>query len=94
VSLLGDPTFGKNLSPPTSRCSVIQLLDTSHVFPSWPILFTLMMEATCSSERSVLTRPTRRHIPKMTFFVLTVKSYREMEFSFVQVVKTDLVRGN
>jgi hypothetical protein len=36
----------------------------ANVVSSAPILVTLMMEATGSSETSVLTRSTRRHIPE------------------------------
>jgi hypothetical protein len=43
--------------------SVFQLLFTTNV-PSSPILVTLKMEATCSSELSVLIRATRRKITK------------------------------
>jgi hypothetical protein len=42
--------------------SVRRLLVTANVVPSSPILVTLMMEALCSSETSVLTRATRRNI--------------------------------
>jgi hypothetical protein len=42
--------------------SVLQLLVTTN-FPSSLILSTLFVEAICSSERSVLTRATRRHSP-------------------------------
>jgi hypothetical protein len=40
-----------------------RLLVTANV-PSSPILVTLVMEALISSETSVLTRATRRHIPE------------------------------
>jgi hypothetical protein len=40
----------------------LRLLVTATVVPSSPILVTLMMEAIISSEVSVLTRTTRRHI--------------------------------
>jgi hypothetical protein len=52
----------------TLRClnirSVLQLLVTANVVPTSPkFIVVLMMEVTRSSETSVLTRATRRHIP-------------------------------
>jgi hypothetical protein len=44
--------------------SMLQLLVISDVVPSSPFLVTLIMEAICSSETSVLTRAKRRHIPE------------------------------
>jgi hypothetical protein len=41
---------------------VHRLLVTANVVPSTPIRVTLMMEALRSSEKSVLTRATQRHI--------------------------------
>jgi hypothetical protein len=42
---------------------VLRLLVTANV-PSSPILVSLMMEATCSSETSVLRRTTHHNIPE------------------------------
>jgi hypothetical protein len=44
--------------------SVLRLLITANVVPSFPILVTVMMEATHSSETLVLTGATRRNFPK------------------------------
>jgi hypothetical protein len=49
------------------RCEkyhVLRSLVTANVFSSSPILVTLMTEAILSSEASVLTSVTRRHIPR------------------------------
>jgi hypothetical protein len=45
-----------------------QLLIAANVVPSSPILVNLMMEAIHFSETSVLTRATRRNIPKDCIF--------------------------
>jgi hypothetical protein len=44
--------------------SVRRLLVTANVVPSAPILVTLMMEETCSSEPWNLRKATRRNIPE------------------------------
>jgi hypothetical protein len=41
-----------------------RLLVTANVFPTPPILVTLMMQAALSSETPFLTRATRRNIPE------------------------------
>jgi hypothetical protein len=66
-------TTEPNTLPPPISCmsfywfilrSTLQLLVTSNVFLSSLILSALMMEAKSFSEKSVLTRETRRHVPE------------------------------
>jgi hypothetical protein len=53
-----------DVSEERSIHSLSRLLVTANVVPSSPIHVTLVMEATRSSETSVLTRATRRNMPK------------------------------
>jgi hypothetical protein len=52
------------LATDTVLRGVIHLLVTANVVPSLQILFPMIMEAVYSSETSVLTRATLRHIPE------------------------------
>jgi hypothetical protein len=58
---------------------------TVNVVPSSLILITLMMEAICFSETSVLTRITRRHIPEdgilHSYRSENLKSYKNVTFT-------------
>jgi hypothetical protein len=45
-------------------CNVLHLLVTANALPSSMIRFTLTMEATCTSEASVLIRDTLHHNPE------------------------------
>jgi hypothetical protein len=47
-----------------NNVSVLRLLVTANVVPTFPIHVTLIMEAIQSSETTALTRATRRNIPE------------------------------
>jgi hypothetical protein len=51
--------------------SVLQLLVTCNAVSSALVIFSLMMEATHSSEMSILTRDTRRTCKKTALFIVT-----------------------
>jgi hypothetical protein len=70
------------LAAPTKATDfVLQLLVTANVIPSSPILVTLTMEAERSTEKSVLTRATRRNISEdgilHSHLSENIKSYTE-----------------
>jgi hypothetical protein len=69
--------------------SLRQLLVTANVFPSLSILVTLMMEALSSSEKSVLTRATKRNIPEDG---ILQSHHRENLKSYIALTNWDLQR--
>jgi hypothetical protein len=61
---------------------MLRLLVTANVVPSSPILVTLMMEATRSTETSIFTEVTQRNVPEEGIFHShrreKLKSYTEL----------------
>jgi hypothetical protein len=62
--------------------SVLQCLITANVVHSLVILFTLMMEAICSSEMSVLNEPHGVTNQKMAFFMTNLQSWNSPGIHF------------
>jgi hypothetical protein len=56
--------------------SVRRLLVTGNVVPSSPILVTLMLEAICSSEMSIVTSATLLHIPEDRIIHIRRKDFK------------------
>jgi hypothetical protein len=69
VTRIGE--LGTTLAVISNRRTLLLLLVTTNVVPRSPILVTLMMDVLSSEETSVLTRATRRHIPKEALLCLT-----------------------
>jgi hypothetical protein len=69
-----EPTFRRNVSPPPPPRTVTSLLRISRVFS-----LTLKMEATRSSETSVLTNYTRHKIPEdgLLHTIITLQCFRK-----------------
>jgi hypothetical protein len=66
-------TYRLNLQDRKIRERATSLQPPAHAGSSLADFSTLKMEEIRSSETSVHTRTTRRHIPKMTFIVTAVK---------------------
>jgi hypothetical protein len=66
------PSSEMLLPVPIVRADVSEELSVSIIRdPNSQILFILMIEALSSSETSILTRATRRHIPEDVIFIVT-----------------------
>jgi hypothetical protein len=63
---------------PLRRNNKCQLLVTTSVVPSSPILITLLKWALSSSETSVITRAIRRNIPEDTILLFTGYNSKKM----------------
>jgi hypothetical protein len=61
--------FGGTYPHITFLRSALRLLGIANIVPTSPILVSMIMEATCPSEMSVLTRATRLTSLKTAFFI-------------------------
>jgi hypothetical protein len=74
--------------------SVRRLLVTARVVPSSPILVTLMKEALCSSEMSVVTRATWRNISEDVILIIPAYSLPHFEADTLTIINTFLNVNN
>jgi hypothetical protein len=77
----------RNVGSYSTFRSLLLLLLTANLVPSSPILFTLMTEAICSSETSVLKRATRRNIQEGGIHHSHCREYINYFDSYVTVLK-------